>query len=428
MGLGRLIERALTPAPFVGMPTTDEVGLLGTISNAVPPSHISALAGRVAGNFDLGAVAAAPTSETATLSLSAAWRCSHIITDGIGSLNIFAYDDNEADSRVPTPRSLTDPWPMITAVEWRVMLVSSLLHFGNAYILPYDADPRTGYPRQLPIVHPSRMHVEIVNGRPVYFLDENRISSLDVLHIRGLLPPGAAVGIGIIEAQRKGISLALNMDQYQSANLGQSAVPPVVIRVNRPEISQEQAIDIQSRWVARHGYGSRLPAVLPTSMEVTPIAWSPEDAQFLESKQFMAAEICWWYGIDPRLLTLSAGGQSLTYSNIETTYVDLQRMSFMPWTSRIEAALSRVLPRHIHAKFDFSPMLRTTLQDRYQSYEVGLRAGFLTIDEVRAMENMGPISLTAPAHIPGLEGQPMTMGGKVNESLPEPTTTLEVVA
>jgi phage portal protein BeeE len=71
-------------------------------------------------------------------------------------------------------------------------------------------------------------------------------------------------------------------------------------------------------------------------------------------------------------------------------------MSFMPWTSRIEAALSRVLPRTHLARFDYSPMLRTTLQDRYSAYKTGLEGGWITIEEVRALENLGPLGATPP--------------------------------
>jgi HK97 family phage portal protein len=392
------------------------------MAGALASNYFGASAAAVA----TGSVLHAGGGEAQLIGLSASWRCLNILTNGIGGLEIFAYDDNQDDARITTPRVLSDPWPSISPVEWRAMVVGSLVMHGNAYLLPYDEDPRTGYPRQLPIIHPDRMHVELINGRPRYWLDENRIHELDVLHIRGYAPPGSPIGFGVVEVHRRGVRMAADIDAYQSGNLAQSAVPPVVIRVNRPEISEEQALDIQGKWIAKHGYGSRAPAVIPTSMEVTPIAWSPEDTQFLESKAFTAVEQCWWFGVDPRLLTLAASAQSLTYSNIESTYVDLQRMSFMPWTSRIESSLSRVLPRSVNARFDFSPILRTTLQDRYNAYKTGIEGGWLTIDEVRVLENMGPLG--SPAHEAvgiGQPGQVQPLDG-TNASLPTPAT--EVMA
>jgi HK97 family phage portal protein len=377
------------PGPLAG----SFAGALDTvITQEVPAKHVGQSAWAVAAP-DLPATLAQQggVSEGSTMSLSAAWRCQHVLSDGIGGLDIFAYDISQADARVPQPRILADPWPMVTPVEWRQMVVSSLVMHGNAYLIPFDEDPRTGYPRQLPIVHPDRVKISMAEGRPRYFLDDYA-TPIPMLHIRGLLPPGGVKGVGVIEAMRRGIDMALQIDRYQQGNFQWSSVPPVIIQINRSEISQEQASEIQMNWVHRHGGVSRLPAVLPASMQVTPIAWSPEDTQFLATKQFMGAEICWWFGLDPRVLGLSASGQSLTYSNIETTYVDLQRMSFMPWTSRIEAALSRVLPRTHLARFDYSPMLRTTLQDRYAAYAVALEHEFLTVDEVRALENLGPIT------------------------------------
>jgi HK97 family phage portal protein len=372
---GELVERAASPAPFVG----------------APMPRGSAYAYDTTG----GTITSAP-SESTTLGISAAWRCQHILSDGIGALDIFAYDERNDDARVETPKVLADPWVAITPVEWRAMVVASLVLHGNAYLIPWDIDPRTGYPRQLPVIHPSKMRVDVVGGRPRYRL-ENSEYELDVLHIRGLVMPGALTGLGVIEAQRKGLALALEMDQYQSGNFRESSVPPVIIKVNRPEISDDQAMDIQGKWLDKHGYGKRTPAIIPMSMDVQPIAWSPEDTQFLESKQYQAAEVCWMFGVDPRVLGLAASGQSLTYSNLESTYVDLQRMSFMPWTSRIEAALGRVLPRHVMARFDFAPMLRTTLQDRFNSYATAIEGGWMTIDEVRQLENMGPMGADQPS-------------------------------
>jgi HK97 family phage portal protein len=424
-GLGRLVSRALTPAPF-SAPANIAQGPLPLIpAGALPVGYTGASAWGVAAP-DLTAAMFAGAGEAAVTGLSASWRCLNILTNGIGGLELFAFDDSKDDARITTPRVLADPWPMVSPVEWRAMVVGSLVMHGNAYLLPYDMDPRTGYPRQLPIVHPDRMHVELVNGKLRYWLDESHIDALDVLHIRGYAPPGSPIGFGVVEAQRRGIAMANAVDAYQVGNLNQAAVPPVVIRVNRPEISEEQALDIQGKWIAKHGYGSRAPAVIPTSMEVTPIAWSPEDTQFLESKAFTAVEQCWWFGIDPRLLTLAASAQSLTYSNIESTYVDLQRMSYMPWTSRIESTLSRVLPRSVNARFDFTPILRTTLQDRYSAYKTAIEGGWLTIDEVRVMENMGPMGTSAHEAVGiGMPGRVETLTG-VNDSLPAATS--EVLA
>jgi HK97 family phage portal protein len=417
-GLGRLIERA-GPAPFTGRQTAS------SWSGGVPFGSSFGLRGSkmVGGATPASATMGIPVNESTTMSISAAWRCEHILTDGIAALDIFAYDDDNQDERIESPKVLLDPWPVVSPVEWRAMVVASLTLHGNAYLLPWDADPRTGYPRQLPIVHPNEMRIDLVRGRPRYRLVGSDVD-LDVLHIRGLMMPGAVAGIGVIEAQRRGIGLALDMEAYQGGNFQQSSVPPVIIRVNRPEISEEQAQDIQGKWVNKHGYGQRAPAVIPTSMDVNTLAWSPEDTQFLESKQFMASEICWWFGIDPRVLGLSASGQSLTYSNVESTYVDLQRMSFLPWTSRIEAALSRVMPRHVMARFDFTPMLRTTLQDRYSAYKMGIEGGWLTVEEVRSFENLGPLGSPPMGLSPGgVE----TMRNQVNPSIPIiPQSTMEV--
>ena len=50
-------------------------------------------------------------------------------------------------------------------------------------------------------------------------------------------------------------------------------------------------------------------------------------------------------------------------------------------------------------KFNAGALLRTDLNTRYESYEIGLRAGFLTLDEVRELEDREPLPAAAPPRI-----------------------------
>ena len=43
--------------------------------------------------------------------------------------------------------------------------------------------------------------------------------------------------------------------------------------------------------------------------------------------------------------------------------------------------------------FDTSSILKMTMLERYQGYEIALKNGWLQVDEVRKMENMPPLGL-----------------------------------
>jgi phage portal protein BeeE len=60
----------------------------------------------------------------------------------------------------------------------------------------------------------------------------------------------------------------------------------------------------------------------------------------------------------------------------------------MPWVVRVERALGRLLPANQYARFNMDGLMRADLSTRYASYKTGLEAGFLTVDEVRRLEDL----------------------------------------
>ena len=49
------------------------------------------------------------------------------------------------------------------------------------------------------------------------------------------------------------------------------------------------------------------------------------------------------------------------------------------------------MARGQYVKFNRGSLLRTDLKTRYEAHEIGLRAGFLTLDEVRELEDREPL-------------------------------------
>jgi phage portal protein BeeE len=61
---------------------------------------------------------------------------------------------------------------------------------------------------------------------------------------------------------------------------------------------------------------------------------------------------------------------------------------------RFEQAFSDLLPRGQVAKFNVDAFLRADTLTRYQAHAIALQSGFLTLDEVRALEDRNPIEST----------------------------------
>jgi HK97 family phage portal protein len=109
------------------------------------------------------------------------------------------------------------------------------------------------------------------------------------------------------------------------------------------------------------------------------------------------------FGVPPSKLGISMG-QANTYSNLESENAAFVQDSLLPLVRKIEAAVDAVLPVGTDLKIDFRQLLRGDTQTRYTAYQIGLAAGFLTVDEVRDWEDLAPLTAATadppPAALP----------------------------
>jgi phage portal protein BeeE len=59
--------------------------------------------------------------------------------------------------------------------------------------------------------------------------------------------------------------------------------------------------------------------------------------------------------------------------------------------------MNALVPRGQYVKFNAAALLKVDTLSRYQAHEIGLRAGFLTLDEVRELEDREPLPAAAQA-------------------------------
>jgi phage portal protein BeeE len=58
----------------------------------------------------------------------------------------------------------------------------------------------------------------------------------------------------------------------------------------------------------------------------------------------------------------------------------------------IQEVLTAAVPQPQYVRFNTGALLRSDLQTRYASYATALAAGFLTVDEVRELEDRPPLA------------------------------------
>jgi HK97 family phage portal protein len=141
--------------------------------------------------------------------------------------------------------------------------------------------------------------------------------------------------------------------------------------------------------MAAHGNAKRSIAVLNATTEFHPISISPVDAQLSAAREWGLRDIALAFGVPPYMLGVP--GDSSTYANVESRLIELRTWGLLPWARRIESLLDSQFPRGTSVKINLDALVRADTATRYSAYETAIRSGWLTIDEVRELEDRPPL-------------------------------------
>lgn len=323
------------------------------------------------------------------LQLGAVYGSVRLISDSISTLPVDVFRKSGDDRiEVVAPGWLQEPTVDLGFPEWCSQVLTALLLWGNAYVVVTRSEG--GQILELIPLDPDRVRVERVNGRKTYVINGQPFTG-EVVHIKGLMLPGSDIGVSPIEAARQTMGLGLAALKYGGEFFDNEGQMPGVIEAPRP-MQPELMRETAKAWRRSRQKGGRgLPGVLQDGATWKPTGITNEQAQFLSTRQFTAAEIAGQiFLVDPSDLGIPVQGTSLTYANLEQRNARRLQVTLLPWIVRIEAAVSELLFMPRYMKFNVNAFLRGDLQTRYSAYQVGIDAGFLFTDEVREFEDLPP--------------------------------------
>ena len=116
----------------------------------------------------------------------------------------------------------------------------------------------------------------------------------------------------------------------------------------------------------------------------------PQEAQFIEARQFQTTEIARALRLPPHIIGDLARS---TNNNIEQQSLELVKYSFGPWLARVEGQVRKdVIPEpDVFAKFLVEGFLRGDTAARYAGYHIARGDGWMNADEIRELEDMNPL-------------------------------------
>jgi len=328
-------------------------------------------------------------TEGDALGLIAVYRAAMIISTSVMQLTLDAFKAGEQVE--PRPSFLARPDVDLSRPAFLEQTVVSLVLNGNAFWRVFrDNQGRVTGARAL---NPRDVTIEAdAEGNVTGYKlakREQPFTKAEVKHLSLMRVPGDPRGRGPIQAAQAELRGAVDARDYSSTWFQDAGVPSGVLSSDQA-LNADQAKLISEQWTATRG-GTRGTAVLGSGYKYAPVYLSPEDAQWIEGRQFDTTAIARLFGIPAHLMLAAIEGSSMTYSNVAQAWVEFQKFTLTRYLSEIEEAVSDLLPRGTEARFNIEGLLRPDVVTRYLMHTQALQAGFLTKDEVRDIENRKPL-------------------------------------
>lgn len=330
--------------------------------------------------------------------------CVSLIAESVGMLPLILYRrlprGKERATGHPLYTLLHDlPNPELTAFELAENMAGHLALWGNSYCeIEYDG---AGRRRAFWPLRTDRMTVD-VNGQNeriyVYTLPNGEPVPLprwNVWHVRGW-GTDAWIGQSRIGLAREAVGLALATEEYGGRFFGNDSRPGGIL-THPGKLSDDAAKKLKKRWEESHRglNNAQRVAVLEEGIAWTQIGIAPEDAQFLETRGFQEIQICQMFRVPPHMIGIT--DKSTSWG----TGIGQQTQGFVtfclgPYLKRIGASLQRdVLTvserREYFAEHMSSALVQNDIGARYNAYSIGRNGGWLSVNDIRELENMNPV-------------------------------------
>ena len=346
-------------------------------------------------------------NERTSLQTAAVYACVRVISEAVASLPLHLYRYEGNGSQIDYEHPLYDllhavPNPEMTSFVWRETMMSHILLWGNCFIqIVRDGAGRIKW---LYPLMPDKMEIQRNEHGELYYIynrdkDETRphdktgevvLSKRDVLHIPGLGFDGL-IGYSPIAAAKNAIGISIAAENYGATFFANGANPSGVLMhagtLNDPP-------KIRDMWESIYrGKGQNRIAVLEDGLKFETVSIAPNNAQFLETRRFQLNEIARIFKVPPHMI---CDLEKSSFSNITQQSLEFMMHTIEPWVIKLEQSMDMALftpqeRRKYFIKFNLDGFLRGDYKSRMEGYAVARQNGWMSANEIRALERMNPI-------------------------------------
>jgi len=332
-----------------------------------------------------------------SLQINAVFSAVSLISDTVATLPVDAYirRDGARYAFRPRPQWVTKPDVDTTKEAFYGAVIVSLLLDGNAFIRVYSNN--NGEIVNLSVLNPHDVEIKRDGIGRVRFVVEGEkkmLSTDEVIFIPDLVRPGHIRGLSRVESLKENFGLAKALENYAARFFGSGTQTSGVLEVPG-NLTAEQAKNMQEAFDSRHKGWSKAhkTAVLSGGAQYKPTNVPNDQAQFLDSRRMAVEDVARAFNIPPHLLGLPGTN---SYASVEQNNLAWVTHCLRPIVQKIEGAMSPLMARYpggetAFIKFNLDGLLRADINSRMSAFSTGLQAGFLTINDVRRLEDLTPI-------------------------------------
>lgn len=216
----------------------------------------------------------------------------------------------------------------------------------------------------------------------------------EIFHVPGFSMNGI-IGMSILEQASICINLGLTLDTFQNKFFKNGAITSGVFETD--EVLSQEAFDKMRDALLKSNSGLETvgkPMVLDSGLKFKPVTMKLLDAQVIESKNINNLDICRFFRVPPHMIYDLTRA---TFSNIEHQSIEFVLYSILPDCKRFEQAInSQLLPDNFdkngyYFEYNLSGLVRGDLKSRYEAYATARQNGWLSVNDIRRLENLPKI-------------------------------------
>lgn len=344
------------------------------------------------------------TPESA-LGLPIIQNCATLLAESLAQLPLDMYERQDGGQRAPaTTHPLYNvlcykPNPFQTPYDRVELSQMSVGLRGNSYTLIDRGDD--GQVRELWPLDPDK--VTVLKGPDLlpYYQVAGVSQPLPmrlVHHVRWHSHNGY-VGLSPIQLHAESIGLSLAVRQYTGKSFANGATLSGVIERPREvqPIKDQASIDaIVDQWGAKYSGmdNAKKVALLQEGMTFKPVSMTNVDADLAALLKLSDVNQARIYKIP---LPMVNDLEKANYNTTEQLLIYFVTFALLPWAKRHEGAMMRDFlldaeRSRYFIEFNLSGLMRGDQKSRYEAYAMGRQWGWLSVNDIRRLENMPPVA------------------------------------